>query len=180
MKNRGETFAFVIGLSAGIFNLLIGCNALLGGLMVLGIVPAQTLTVMGLLFAATAVNFAGGCACRSHRVAGGVMMLLTAFPLLISGALMICVRILPQELIAQLAGEAFDESVLRMLLGIGILLLIVEAASVAAAIVSLAAGARPEGAVYAPPAAVESGAEVKSFAEQYASRLRQKEGEKEL
>ncbi len=154
--------------------MLLGFNALLGGLILSGFDGSGMLVAAAvLMFTLTAANLAGGCVCRSHRIAGGVMMLATALPLLLAGALTLFVRALPQELIPELTGGTYTPGSARVLLGVGLLLILVEAPSAAAGIVCLTSGS-PKALVLAPPQ--ESGSHVISFAENYASRLREKDG----
>lgn len=174
MKSKGATFAFVAGLTAGIFNLLIGLNALLGALIMQSYAGvADTMTVALVLMVITGVNFAGGCVCRVNRIVGGVMMLVTALPMLIAGAILICVPLLPPELLAGALGAAFTSSFTRALLAIGILLLLIELASGAAGVVSLAMRKQPEYATESLHRSGEEDTAVLSFAQKYAARLQQ-------
>ena len=174
MKSKGASFAFVAGLTAGIFNLLIGLNALLGALMMQSFGATSDTIVVGLvLMIVTAVNFAGGCVCRVNRIVGGLMMLVTALPMLIGAAILMCVPMLPPELFAGALGAAFTSSFTRALLGVGILLLLIELASGAAGVVSLAMREQSEYAPEAPRSESEADAAVLTFAQRYAARMQQ-------
>jgi hypothetical protein len=173
MKNGGRTFAVVTGISTGIFNLLIGINVLLGAMIMQSFIPYAGLMMAGVLvFVVTAVNFAGACVSRVNRVAGGAMMLPTAALLLLAGAVYVCLPLLPQKLFAEALGAAYTETALRASLGVGILLLIVELASAAAAVVNLAAREKEEPAYTPEDAQADaSGKTAETFAQRYAARL---------
>ncbi len=91
MDKRGRTSAFVLGLIAGIFNILLSIIFLFAGIVasagssLLGLGSATGIiwAILALAFIAAIINLIGGCICRSNRTAGGVMMLVTALPLLI-------------------------------------------------------------------------------------------------
>ncbi len=172
MKSRGGTFAFAAGLSAGIINLLLGLCVLFSELAIQSYTgAADSLAVAFLLLILTAVNFAGGCACRSHRIPGGIMMLATALPMLALAVILLCMAFLPPIMLAGVTGAVSDEPFSRLMLGIGVLLLLVELASGAAAVVSLAMRERPEYTSCVPYSEGESDAAVLSFAQKYAARL---------
>lgn len=177
MENRGSTFAFAAGLSAGIFNLLIGLDMLVGALIVRDFMPVPGVVALGaLVFIVTAVNFAGGCACRTHPVAGGILMLVSAFLMLMAGAAYMLVSLLAPELLAAV-GAADLQTMARAAMAIAIFLTIVELVSGAAAVVSLAAGAGPEREAAAQHTGAQATADcegVESFARQYTARLQNK------
>ena len=177
MKAGGGTFAHVTGISAGIINLLIGLSALFGALTIQSYIgDAHSMAVAFGLLILTAVNFAGGCACRSHRIPGGVMMLVTALPMLATGVIALCLALLQPIVPARVTGAASGEPLMRVMMGTGILLLFVELASGAAAVVSLARREKPEYPPYAPHSEVDE--TVLSFAQKYAAR-RQSSGKAE-
>lgn len=91
MKKRGRTSAFIMGLIAGIINILfglllifalialsIGANALFGYIDFSILIVACTVLIL-----ITILNLIGGAVCKSNRVVGGVFMVVTAFLLLI-------------------------------------------------------------------------------------------------
>jgi hypothetical protein len=82
-KNTGFA-AFVLGLTSGIFNLFLAAAATFGGVFPY---RADNIIVLVLADIACALNFAGACVCRKNRPAGGMLMLLTALPLLIFAVL---------------------------------------------------------------------------------------------
>lgn len=175
MKNGGRTFAFVAGLTAGIMNLLLGLNALLGTLL-LSTFLGSLLIIGVAYFLITAVNFAGGCACRSHRIPGGVMMLATAVPMLLIGAGCLFVPMMPSEMLNLPYGMDFAAISTRAMTGTGILMILIELVSIAAGVVSLTAREQPEYAPEAPRSEAESHEAVMSFAERYAARLNPNSG----
>lgn len=79
MHYRENTTAFVIGVIAGSLNMLFAFMLTLGG-------QITDTAVTTVIFAATSfaclVNLAGAGMCRTYRVAGGVMMLVTSLTLL--------------------------------------------------------------------------------------------------
>lgn len=97
-------------------------------------------------------------------------MLMSAFPLLIAGAVMVCLPLLPPELLTQALGAGYADTVTRAFLGVGILLLIVELASGAAGVVSLAAREKVMPHNILDTGVPEAG--VESFAQKYAARLK--------
>ncbi len=91
MNKRGRTSAFVMGLIAGIFNMIIGIIVFFAGMFIVSSTSmlgpdsaaGATWLVIFLVFIVVIFNLIGGCVVRSNRVAGGVMMLVTGVPLLI-------------------------------------------------------------------------------------------------
>ncbi len=175
MEYRGKTFAFAVGLTAGIMNLLLGLMALMGTLLLRNFVDSGIVVTGGVLyFVLTAVSFSGGCACRSHRIAGGTLMVGSALPLLAIGALMMLMRVLPAELLGSVYGAAPDADALRATLGIGMLLVLLALASGAAGVVCLAAHVQPDQTpltVDRVPADVP--VEAYSFVQQYTASAKQ-------
>ena len=145
MEYKGSSFAFIAGLTAGIINILFGFNSLLGIMILSSFIAEPGLIGVSLaLFVATAVNLVGACVCRNHRIAGGVMMLATAFPLLIFGALYMLLSFMPSDVLQALSGLGLGGLPTRALAAMGFLLLLVEGVSAAAGVVSLAARPKPE------------------------------------
>lgn len=98
MIKKGRTSAFVMGLIAGIVNLLIGVFLLLAGLLstpefgsVLTTVETSTdvFLFVGVFFTVTLVNLIGGSICKSNPILGGIFMLITALPMLVLSILFI-------------------------------------------------------------------------------------------
>lgn len=93
MNKRGRTSAFVMGLISGIINIFMGIIMLLSFLTLdsftshslFGLAGFDSnMAVIGVLFyLVTVLNLIGGCICRKKRVFGGVLMLITALPLLV-------------------------------------------------------------------------------------------------
>lgn len=95
MNKKGRTSAFVLGLISGIFNMLLSLFLFLFGIIAsTGTIPFSPfldvqsllgllLALVILIFVAALINLIGGCICRRSRTVGGVMMLITALPLLI-------------------------------------------------------------------------------------------------
>jgi|GEM_PF-2822533 len=91
MNKRGRTSAFVMGLIAGIFNMIIGIIVFFAGMFTVSTTSMFGLDnaagaawlVIFLVFMVVIFNLIGGCIVRSNRIAGGVMMLVTGIPLLI-------------------------------------------------------------------------------------------------
>ncbi|MEM5768818.1 MAG: hypothetical protein AAGU32_11110 [Bacillota bacterium] len=145
MEYKGSSFAFIAGLTTGIINILFGFNALLGILILSAFIamPGAAAACVA-LFALTAVNLVGACVCRNHRIAGGVMMLATAFPLLIFGALYMLLSFIPSDVLQALSGLGLGGLSTRAIAAMGFLLLLIEGVSAAAGIVSLASRPKPE------------------------------------
>ena len=95
MNKRGRTSAFVLGLISGIINLIIGIIMLLGVLIATQTIAfyfgyATGITIIGIIFfIITVLNFIGGTTCKNNRIAGGVLMLVSAIPLLLVGVLFV-------------------------------------------------------------------------------------------
>jgi uncharacterized membrane protein HdeD (DUF308 family) len=140
MEQEGCAFAFVAGICAGILNLLCGLNALGNVLFALEyvVVPLGLIMAAAGLVAITVLNLAGGCICRKRRVAGGRIMLISAFLLLIIGAACVYIPARMPEVFLTFGSE-FAEGVQRAVLGAGLLMLFAELLSIAAGVVSLAA-----------------------------------------
>jgi hypothetical protein len=140
MKHEAHAFAFIAGLCAGILNVLCGINALFNALSALQYVSISIGLILAAaaLIAVTAVNLAGGCLCRKRRVAGGVMMLVSAFVLLIVGAVCVYVPFGMPEVFFNAFDAEYAEGVQRAVLGAGLLLLFSELLSAAAGVVSFA------------------------------------------
>ncbi len=91
MNKRGRMSAFVMGLIAGIFNMIIGIIVFLAGMFTVSTssmfgldnAAGAAWIVVFLVFIVVIFNLIGGCIVRSNRVAGGVMMLVTGVPLFI-------------------------------------------------------------------------------------------------
>jgi len=91
MNKRGRTSAFIMGLIAGIFNMILGIVVFLAGMFTvsassmfgLNHAAGAAWLVIFLVFIVVIFNLIGGCIVRSNRIAGGVMMLVTGMPLLI-------------------------------------------------------------------------------------------------
>lgn len=106
--NRKVYVAFVMGLAAGILNVLFAAAATLGGF-------PETAGNAILLVAADAaclLNLIGACICRFKRVAGGAVMLLTSLPLLVyvvlgmtSQAGVILLKLFPEVITALIVVE---------------------------------------------------------------------------
>lgn len=71
--------AFILGIVAGVLNVLFAAAAALGGALPEG---ATQIAIYILADAVCVVNLAGACICRTRRAAGGAIMLCTALPLL--------------------------------------------------------------------------------------------------
>lgn len=91
MNKRGRTSAFVMGLIAGIFNMIFGIIVFFAGMFTVSTssmfgwdnAAGAAWIVIFLVFIVVIFNLIGGCIVRSNRVAGGVMMLVTGMPLFI-------------------------------------------------------------------------------------------------
>lgn len=163
MKNGGNAFAFIAGLSAGILNLLVALVTLFNALIALAYVPEPALAAAAAaLLAVAGVNFAGGCACRRNRIAGGILMLSGALPLLLFGAACLYLALSMPDFFTNVIGAEFGESVRYGALGAGILLTLTELLSIAAAVVSLKVPAKPETPPHAENGETERSAELNS------------------
>jgi uncharacterized membrane protein len=110
--NRKSYMAFIIGLAAGILNLLFAAASIVGG----GLSGTAGLTVIFiLLYAACIINFIGACICRSKRALGGALMAVTALGLLIyvvwgltneAGAFIF--KLMPELIIALIVVQLFS------------------------------------------------------------------------
>jgi len=145
MEYKGSAFAFVAGLTTGIINMLFGINALFGILILSAFttIPGAG-AVCAALFMLTAVNLIGACICRNHHIAGGLMMFVTAFPLLIFGVFYMLLSFMPADLLQVLNELGLDILSTRAMAAMGTLLLLLEGVSAAAGVVSLAARPKPE------------------------------------
>ena len=133
MNQKGKTSAFIMGLIAGIFNIILGIILLLGGLVASSVTymlnfSAETSMIgiiFGLVFVVTIVNLVGGCVVGSHRIAGGVMMMVSSLPLLIVSLI---------SVIGSAMASYYDYDSAGLLFGVFIL--IIELLSVIAAIIA--------------------------------------------
>jgi hypothetical protein len=87
---------------------------------------------------------AGGILCRKRRVAGGVMMLVSGFVLLIVGAVCVYVPLGMPEVFFNAFDAEYAEGVQRAVLGAGLLMGFAELLSTAAGVVSLAVKPKQE------------------------------------
>jgi len=138
MKQGAHAFAWIAGICAGILNLLCGLNAL--GNMLLALeyvaVPIGLILAGGALIAVTGLSLTGGCLCRTRRIAGGVVMLVSAVLLLLIGAVCVYVPLHMPGVFLDAFGVEYGEGVSRAVLGAGLLLLFSNLLSTAAAVVS--------------------------------------------
>ncbi len=87
MNKKGKTSAFVMGLIAGILNMIMGI------LMIFVATAASmsssygatitTAWMLALVVILTIINLVGGCVVLSNRIAGGVLMMISGLPMLI-------------------------------------------------------------------------------------------------
>jgi hypothetical protein len=107
MNRQGRVAAFVLGLIAGIFNIIYGVIIFILGGVTLGSVGSLASAfglgymynmstgvawfLLFLYFAFSLINLIGGCIVRRSRVAGGVMMIITSLPFLILSLILMAI-----------------------------------------------------------------------------------------
>lgn len=136
MNRKGKTSAFVLGLIAGIFNIIIGLIVLLVGTSFVSMASSYEASVFtsfwvfALMFLFAIINLIGGCVVLSNRIAGGVMMMVTGLPLLI---LFIIGTVSATSAISDYSYSYGYEGTTLV---VGIIMIIIELLSVIAAIVA--------------------------------------------
>ncbi len=138
MKQEAHAFAWIAGLCAATANMLCGLNALANMLFALEYVavPLGLILAGGALVAVTGLSLAGACVCRTRRIAGGVIMAISAVLLLLIGAVCVYVPLHMPGIFLGAFGPEFEEGVRRAVLGAGMLLLFANLLSAASAVVS--------------------------------------------
>jgi hypothetical protein len=134
--NRGASaFGFIAGLCSGILNLTCALLVLENAIVALAYVPQPALlAAAAALLAVAGVNFAGGCACYRRRIAGGILMLSGAVPLLLIGVACLYLSLSSPNFFRSVIGAEFGEEVRRTAAGAGAFLIAVQLVSLAAAL----------------------------------------------
>jgi hypothetical protein len=145
MNREANAFSFIAGLSAGILNVVCALTTLLNAVVALEYVAEPALIpASAALLAVAIVNITGGGVCLKNRIAGGIMMLGSALPLLIVGAACLYFSLFNPDLFLSVIGAEFGEEVQRTAVGAGIFLIFAQLISLTAGVVSLAKSAKPK------------------------------------
>ncbi len=143
---RGNGFSFVGGVCAGVLCVLCALNAMISIFSAMAYGEADIVMALAgvALLAIAAANLVGGSISLAHRVAGGIMMLSTAFLLFIFGALCMYVALGRQEIFSNMFDAEYAVGVRRAVLGSGLLLVLAEMLSGVAGVMSLLVPSMPE------------------------------------
>ena len=145
MNREANAFSFIVGLSAGILNVVCALTTLLNAAVALDYVESPALIPASFaLLCVAIVNLAGGGVCLKNRAAGGILLLSSALPLLVVGAACLYFSLLKPDFFISLIGAEFGREVQRTAVGAGIFLVSVQLISAAAGVLSLVKPAKPK------------------------------------